>query len=102
MVAIGTRAGREMTALITQMEQPLGRAVGNALEVKEAIDTLRGEGPADFQALTQAVAVEMVLLAGQADGRRAAAEQVHAGRLHRARRWQSSGRLWWRKAATGG
>jgi len=75
MVAIGTRAGRKMTALITQMEQPLGRAVGNSLEVKEAIATLRGEGPDDFQALTEAVAVEMVLLAGREDAA-VAAEQV--------------------------
>ena len=80
MVAIGTRAGRKMTALITQMEQPLGRAVGNALEVKEAIATLRGEGPADFQALTHAVAVEMVLLAERKPGMdaAAAAEEVRA------------------------
>jgi pyrimidine-nucleoside phosphorylase len=77
MVAIGTRAGRQMTALITQMEQPLGRAVGNALEVKEAIATLRGEGPADFAALVEAVAVEMLLLArGPGPDAAAAAEQV--------------------------
>jgi pyrimidine-nucleoside phosphorylase len=68
MVAIGTAAGRRVTALITQMEQPLGRAVGNSLEVKEAIETLHGEGPADFQALVEAVAVEMLLLARRAPG----------------------------------
>lgn len=62
MVAIGRRAGRKVVALITQMEQPLGRAIGNTLEVQEAIATLRGQGPADFQTLVEIVAVEMLLL----------------------------------------
>lgn len=62
MVAIGTRAGRQVTALITQMEQPLGCAVGHALEVQEAIATLQGKGPTDFQALVARVAEEMLLL----------------------------------------
>jgi len=47
----GTRAGREVTCLLTDMDQPLGRAVGNALEVLEARDTVRGDGPADFTEL---------------------------------------------------
>jgi len=51
MREIGVRAGREVTCLLTDMEQPLGRAVGNALEVEEARDTLRGDGPADFSEL---------------------------------------------------
>ena len=63
MVAIGTRAGREVVALITQMGQPLGRAIGHALEVREAIATLHGTGPTDFQALVEQVAVEMIRLA---------------------------------------
>ena len=67
MVAIGTRAGRRMTALITQMEQPLGAAVGNALEVAEAIDSLHGQAPADFQELVEAISAEMLML-GQPDG----------------------------------
>jgi len=76
MVAIGERAGRRMTALITQMEQPLGRAVGHALEVREAIETLRGDGPEDFRLLSEAVASEMVLLGGGNLSREEAAEKV--------------------------
>ena len=51
MIEIGARAGREVTCLLTDMDQPLGRAVGNALEVDEARDTVRGDGPADFTEL---------------------------------------------------
>ncbi len=51
MREIGVRAGREVTCLLTDMEQPLGRAVGNALEIDEARDTVRGDGPADFTEL---------------------------------------------------
>jgi pyrimidine-nucleoside phosphorylase len=76
MVAIGRLAGRKVTALITQMAQPLGLAVGNALEVQEAIATLHGQGPADFQELVEAVAGEMLLIAGAADDLPAARAQV--------------------------
>ena len=51
MIELGRRAGREVTCLLTDMDQPLGRAVGNALEVREALDTVRGEGPEDFTEL---------------------------------------------------
>ncbi len=51
MLDLGRRAGKEVTCLLTDMDQPLGRAVGNALEIREALDTVRGEGPADFTEL---------------------------------------------------
>jgi pyrimidine-nucleoside phosphorylase len=51
MLELGRRAGREVVCLLTDMDQPLGRAVGNALEVREALDTVSGEGPPDFTEL---------------------------------------------------
>ncbi len=66
MVGIGQDAGRKTVALISDMNQPLGHAVGNALEVREAIETLHGQGPAGFWAHCLEVAGQMVLLANKA------------------------------------
>jgi len=66
MIGIGRSLGRKTTALITSMDQPLGNAVGNAVEVKEAIDTLKGAGPRDFTTLSLEVASRMLLIAGVA------------------------------------
>ena len=67
MCAIGRGLGKRVRALLTRMDQPLGRAVGNAVEIAECIDCLRGEGPADLMELSIELAAEMVLMGGQAD-----------------------------------
>lgn len=65
MVSIGEDAGRDVVALLSDMNQPLGHAVGNAIEVAEAIDTLKGGGPIDFRDHCLEVARYMLVLAGQ-------------------------------------
>jgi len=76
MVTIGRRMGKRMMALITDMDQPLGNAVGNALEVMEAIETLKGKGPADLTELTVELAARMLILAEQGRTVESAREQV--------------------------
>ena len=64
LLRTGRAMGRRVSALITDMEQPLGRTAGNAVEVAESIELLRGRGPADARALTLALTAQMTLLAG--------------------------------------
>ncbi len=67
MVEIGADAGRDVVAVISDMNQPLGQAVGNALELREAIDTLNGGGPVEFREHCLEIAKHMVMLAGRDD-----------------------------------
>lgn len=83
MVEIGNRAGRRFKAVITDMNQPLGRAIGNSLEVAEAIRTLRGEGPDDLTELCLTMGGLMIWLGQQAEtpeaGKIIAAKMLHNG-----------------------
>jgi pyrimidine-nucleoside phosphorylase/thymidine phosphorylase len=67
MTTIGRRLGKRITALLTRMDQPLGRAAGNAIEVEESIRTLRGDGPEDVESLSLSLAAEMLLLGDLAE-----------------------------------
>ena len=79
MVEIGEGAGKRMVAVITSMEQPLGYAVGNAVEVKEAIDTLNGIGPEDLEDLIMELGSNMLLISGVAATRQQAIDILQAG-----------------------
>ncbi|MGN0439001.1 MAG: thymidine phosphorylase, partial [Lachnospiraceae bacterium] len=83
MVAIGTMAGKKTVALITDMNEPLGNCVGNILEVKEAIDCLKGNGEKRLMDVSKALACEMLILAGkanqQSDAFRMIEETIHNG-----------------------
>jgi pyrimidine-nucleoside phosphorylase/thymidine phosphorylase len=78
LVAIGRRSGKKVAALLTDMSQPLGRAVGNALEVAETLELLRGGGPDDLRALTIEETAEMLVLGGAAADSAAAQARVAA------------------------
>ena len=83
MIALGRQAQREVAVVVTDMEQPLGRAVGNALEVREAIATIRGAGPPDFTELVLDASAHMLALSDlgvdRAEGRRRAEAAVANG-----------------------
>ncbi len=76
MVAIGKLSGRKVVALLSDMNQPLGKAVGNALEVKEAIDTLKGHGPADFLEHCLVVGSHMLVIGEKAPDLKSARKMV--------------------------
>jgi pyrimidine-nucleoside phosphorylase/thymidine phosphorylase len=76
LAGIGRSFGKRVTAFLGAMDEPLGRTVGNALEVKETLDLLRGGGPPDLVACTEELTAEMVVLAGLADDRGAALARV--------------------------
>jgi pyrimidine-nucleoside phosphorylase len=83
MVETGQRMGKRMVALITDMDQPLGRKIGNALEVEECLDVLAGGGPADLRELCLDLSAWMFVLGGKrssvAEGRNLAAELIASG-----------------------
>jgi len=88
MIAIGRHAGRNMRAVLSSMAQPLGRAVGNALEVSEAVDCLQGGGPADLRELCLVLAGEVLEATGLHTPRRRLETLLDGGHaLERFERW---------------
>jgi pyrimidine-nucleoside phosphorylase len=92
LVEVSGKLGKKATALVTSMDQPLGRAVGNALEIVESIEVLRGEGPPDVVELTLVLGAEMTVLGGVASdreaGRALVKEKIQSGEALAAfRRW---------------
>jgi pyrimidine-nucleoside phosphorylase len=92
MIDLGQQAGREVVCLLTDMDQPLGAAVGNSLEVLEALETVRGRGPADFTELVLDACGKLLALSDlgidEAEGRRRAVTAVADGSAETAwRRW---------------
>ena len=92
MLSLGEQAGREVVCLLTDMDQPLGAAVGNALEVREALATVRGAGPADFTELVLDACAKLLALSDlgidETEGRRRAEAAVADGSAEAAwRRW---------------
>ena len=92
MLELGSRAGRDVVCLLTDMDQPLGNAVGNALELREAMATLRGEGPPDFTELVVAACSRLLALSDldvdEAEGRRRAeAALVDGSAIDAYERW---------------
>jgi pyrimidine-nucleoside phosphorylase len=83
MIELGQRAEREVVCLLTDMDQPLGRAVGNALELREALATIRGEGPSDFAELVLFSVAHLLSLSDlgidETEGRRRAEQAVADG-----------------------
>ncbi|MEJ7175040.1 pyrimidine-nucleoside phosphorylase [Staphylococcus caprae] len=83
MVSIGNNVGRNTMAIISDMSQPLGRAIGNALELQEAIDTLKGQGPDDLTELVLTLGSQMVVLASKAstldEARQLLESAIHTG-----------------------
>jgi pyrimidine-nucleoside phosphorylase len=84
MVETGTRMGKKIVALITDMEQPLGRKIGNALEVAECVEVLHGGGPEDVRELSLELSAWMLVLGGRtksvSEGRELASEMIASGR----------------------
>jgi pyrimidine-nucleoside phosphorylase len=92
MISLGQQAGREVVCVLTDMDQPLGAAVGNSLEVKEALETVRGQGPPDFTELVLDACGKLLALSDlgidEAEGRRRAAAATGDGSAEAVwRRW---------------